>query len=66
MNLNESLRANDLRNLVKKVFEIDSFKSKIGNDEDLVTLSFTVDQDEPAKDLENFIEMGYTLCEMQM
>ena len=57
--LNESLRANDLRNLVKKVFEIDSFKSKIGNDEDIVTLSFTVDQDEPAKDLENFIEMGY-------
>jgi len=60
MNLNESLRAGDLRNLVKKVFEIDSFKSKIGNDEDIVTLSFTVDQDEPAKDLENFIEMGYT------
>ena len=57
--LNESLRAGDLRNLVKKVFEIDSFKSKIGNDEDIVTLSFTVDQDEPAKDLENFIEMGY-------
>ena len=57
--LNESLRADDLRNLVKKVFEIDSFKSKIGNDEDIVTLSFTVDQDEPAKDLENFIEMGY-------
>lgn len=59
MNLNENLRAGDLRNLVKKVFEIDSFKSKIGNDEDIVTLSFTVDQDEPAKDLENFIEMGY-------
>ena len=57
--LNESLRAGDLRNLVKKVFEIDSFKSKIGNDEDIVTLSFTVDQDEPAKDLENFIELGY-------
>jgi len=58
--LNESLRAGDLRNLVKKVFEIDSFKSKIGNDEDIVTLSFTVDQEDPAKDLENFIEMGYT------
>jgi len=59
MNITESLRANDLQNLVKKVFEIDSFKSKVGNDEDVVVLSFTVDQEDPAKDLENFFEMGY-------
>jgi hypothetical protein len=58
--INESLRANDLRDLVKKVFEIDNFKSKIGRDEDIVTLSFTVDQDDAAKDLENFFEMGYS------
>jgi len=58
--INESLRANDLRNLVKEVFDIDSFKSKIGKDENVVVLSFTVDQEDPAKDLENFIEMGYT------
>ena len=60
MNLNESLQADDLRDLVKKVFEIDNFKSKIGRDEDVVTLSFTVDQEDPAKDLENFFEMGYS------
>ena len=59
MNINESLRAGDLQYLVKKVFEIDSFKSKIGTDEDICTLSFTVDDEEPAKDLVNFIEMGY-------
>ena len=59
MSLNESLRADDLRNLVKKVFEIDSFKSKVGKDEDVVVLSFTVDHQDPAKDLENFFEMGY-------
>jgi len=59
MNLTESLRAGDLRDLVKKVFEIDSFKSKIGKDEQICVLSFTVDQEEPAKDLENFFEMGY-------
>ena len=57
--INESLRAYDLRDLVKKVFEIDSYASKIGRDEDVVVLSFTVDQDDPAKDLENFFEMGY-------
>lgn len=54
-----SLRANDLRHFVKKVFEIDNFKSKIGDDEDVITISFTVDHEDPAKDLENFIEMGY-------
>jgi hypothetical protein len=54
-----SLRSSDLRHFVKKVFEIDSFKSKIGNDADVVVLSFTVDHEDPAKDLENFIEMGY-------
>lgn len=59
MNLNESLRPNDLNDLVKKVFEIDAFKSKIGDDQDIIVLSFTVDHEDPAKDLENFIEMGY-------
>jgi len=57
--LTESLRTNDLKNLVKKVFEIDSYKSKIGDDQDVVVVTFTVDHEDPAKDLENFIEMGY-------
>lgn len=59
MEINESLRSGDLQYLVKKVFEIDSFKSKIGDDEDVIVISFTVDSEDPAKDLENFIEMGY-------
>ena len=57
--INESLKAFDLRHFVKKVIEIDNFKSKIGDDEDIITLSFTVDNEDPAKDLENFIEMGF-------
>lgn len=57
--LNESLKSNDLRGFVKKVFEIDAFRSKIGDDENIVVVSFTVDHEDPAKDLENFIEMGY-------
>ena len=60
MNLNETLRADDLRDLVKKVVEIDSYKSKIGKDEDVCVLTFTVDQEDPAKDLEKFFEMGYS------
>lgn len=57
--LNENLHAGDLRGLVKKVFDIDAYKSKIGDDEDVIVLSFTVDFEDPAKDLENFVEMGY-------
>jgi hypothetical protein len=57
--ITESLHANDLKFLVKKIFEIDSYRSKIGDDQDVIVLSFTVDHEDPAKDLENFVEMGY-------
>ena len=59
MKITESLRAGDLRHMIKKVFGIDSYKSKVGNDEEVVVLSFVVSEEDPAKDLENFIEMGY-------
>jgi hypothetical protein len=54
-----ALRADDLRDLVKPIFEIDSYQSKMGNDKDVVVLSFTVNEKEPAKDLVQFCEMGY-------
>ena len=54
-----ALRENDLRGLVKDVFEVDNYKSKIGNDRDVCVLTFIVDSKDPAEDLENFIEMGY-------
>lgn len=57
--ISESLHANDLRHFVKKVVEIDSYTSKIGDDQDVIVLTFTVGYEDPAKDLENFIEMGY-------
>ena len=53
------LLKNDLGHLVDKIIEIDSYKSKMGEDSDIVTLAFSVQGNEPAKDLENFIEKGY-------
>lgn len=53
------LKNNDLRDLVYKVFEIDSYKSKMGNDKDIVVLSFSVKYEDAARDLMNFIEKGY-------
>lgn len=57
--LNENLVAGDLHDLVKSTFEIDSFRSKVGDDENVCVLSFVVDHEDPAKDLEHFFEMGY-------
>lgn len=45
--------------LVDNIFEIDGYKSKMGSDKDIVVLSFTVEQNESADDLVNFIERGY-------
>lgn len=55
-----SLRENDLQDLVYRVFEVDAYKSKMGNDSDIVVLSFTVNEEAPARDLVNFIEKGYS------
>ena len=53
------LRQNDLKDMIYRVFEVDSFKSKMGDDKDIVTLSFSVREMAAAKDLEKFIETGY-------
>jgi len=55
-----SLQQNDLHDLVYNIFEIDSFQSKMGEDKDIVTLSFSVKSKEPADDLMNFLESGYS------
>ena len=53
------LRLDDLKDCVDHIFEIDSFKSKMGDDKDIVTLSFSVNEKHAADDLMNFIEKGY-------
>ena len=53
------LRQHDLEFTVYPIFEIDSYKSKMGDDQDIVVLSFSVSGEQPAKDLVNFIETGY-------
>lgn len=58
-NLQENLKPKDLKNLVSNIFEVDSYASKMGEDTDVVVVSFTVENHEPALDLVNFIERGY-------
>jgi hypothetical protein len=57
--LHEGLKNKDLKDLVKNVFEIDTFRSKMGDDADVAVLSFEVTNHDAANDLVNFIEKGY-------
>lgn len=54
------LRENDLKYMVYDIFEIDSYSSKMGEDEDIVTLSFSLREKAPADDLVKFLEGGYS------
>jgi hypothetical protein len=57
--LKEGLKAGDLDGVVTKRFSVDQFKSKMGDDKNIMVLAFTVDGQAPAKDLERFAETGY-------
>jgi len=54
-----SLLKDDLKDLIYPIFEIDSYASKMGDDKNIVTLSFSLKNKEPAEDLMHFIETGY-------
>jgi len=54
------LRKNDLIDTVYKIFEVDSFSSKMGEDQDIVTVSFSLNEKAPAEDLVKFLEGGYS------
>ena len=57
--VNEGLKTGDLDGVVSKRFSVDQFKSKMGEDRNIMVLAFTVDGMAPAKDLERFAETGY-------
>ncbi len=55
----EGLRRGDLQGFVDTTFNIDQYTSKMGEDEDVVVLGFSVNDKHPAIDLMEFIEKGY-------
>lgn len=55
----EGLEMGDLKRLIHPELHIDEFKSKLGDDADVVVVTFKVDTKEPAEDLVAFIEKGY-------
>lgn len=57
--LDEGLRSGDLEDYVSEVFSVDRYKSKMGEDTDVLVLGFRVKERYPAIDLMEFIEKGY-------
>jgi len=57
--LNEGLRQLDLAEMVEDTFDVDTFKSKMGEDRDVCVLSFKIKDRNPAKDLMEFIEKNF-------
>ena len=58
-NINEGLRSGDLKNYVSEIFTVDQYRSKMGEDSDVIVLGFRVREKHPAIDMMEFIEKGY-------
>jgi len=57
--LSEGAEMGDLARLVLPVMNIDEFRSKMGDDKDVIVVGFTVMGKAPATDLSNFFEKSY-------
>jgi hypothetical protein len=57
--LNEGLDYRDLVNQVIPEVEVDEYSAKMGSDDDIVTVSFTVKSEAVGNDLVDWLERGY-------
>ena len=55
----ETLQYKDMEGLLKPTIHIDEFTSKMGEDDDIIVLSFFIRDEKAAKDLMNWFEKGY-------
>jgi hypothetical protein len=55
----ESLGFKDMEGLMKPTIHVDEFSSKMGDDDDIIVISFFVRDPQAAKDLMSWFEKGY-------
>jgi hypothetical protein len=55
-NITEGVHHDDLHSLIDPIASIDEYKSKIGNDENIIVIAILIKDKEPADDLSDFIE----------
>ncbi len=59
LQLSESLAFKDMEGLMKPTIHVDEFSSKMGDDDDIIVVSFFVRDPQAAKDLMMWFEKGY-------
>ena len=57
--LNEGLEYKDMVGILKPTMHVDEFSSKMGDDDDVIVVSFFVRNKQAAQDLANWFEKGY-------
>lgn len=55
----EALEYKDMEGMIKPTIHVDEFASKMGDDADIIVLSFFVRSEQAARDLMNWFEKGY-------
>lgn len=59
MRLNEGLDYHDMKGQIDPKVSVDEYTAKMGEDSEIVTLTFTLKSKEAAKDLVSWLEIGY-------
>lgn len=57
--LSEALQYKDMAGMLKPTIHVDEFASKMGDDDDIIVVSFFVRSKSAARDLVNWFEKGY-------
>jgi hypothetical protein len=57
--LSEGLEYKDMVGIIKSTMHVDEFSSKMGDDDDVIVISFFVRNKQAAQDLANWFEKGY-------
>lgn len=57
--LNEGLDYHDMKNMIDPLLSVDEYAARMGDDSDVVTLSFIVKNHLAAEDLVSWLELGY-------
>jgi len=58
--ITEGFQVGDLKLVLEPYIEIDMYRSKIGNDDEIVVVNFLVNDKQAAIDLVTFLECGYS------
>jgi len=57
--LREALEYKDMEGMIKPTIHVDEFAAKMGDDDDIIVVSFFVRGEQAARDLVNWFEKGY-------